>query len=535
MSRRGLTTTASAVLALIALQPAVAMDSLSREPAVRIASGVVQGKTLPGDVQAYLGIPYARPPVRDLRWKAPEDVEPWDGLLHADRFAPQCIQPMRGPETNQYSGADIVSEDCLYLNVWTSAKRRKAPVIVYIHGGAFYAGSGAVSIYQGAELARQGAVFVNLNYRVGPLGFLALPELRAESPQAASGNYGFLDQIAALQWVNRNISRFGGDPRNVTIVGQSAGSMSVLALQASPLAKGLFQHAFGMSGAMLDGPIRMPSRDEAEEAGEKLRAGWKAKNLAELRSMPADRLVVLRVPGGPSTGPSVDGYVLPSPIGHIFAARQQSDVPLMLGFTKDESLGGSGAVSTIEEFRAKATALFGNAASRFFELYPASTDAEARTQARLADRDATMVTGMFGWASRQRSFGNAPVYAYEYSRPHSYAARVTFSDLDPATAGAYHTSEVPFWLGNLDAFNRFRKTRAWTASDYAMSKTLVQTLLAFARTGRPETSGINWPEFSPDQPRLVEIGNALEVHSWPEREKLEFFRSIYGAAGNDGG
>ncbi|MCX7283329.1 MAG: carboxylesterase family protein [Novosphingobium sp.] len=517
----------AAIAALVSMQPARAA---APSPAVQTASGMVQGKMLDRRVRAFLGIPYARPPVRDLRWKAPAPTEPWRGVLHADRFAPECTQPMRGPETNQYSGADIVSEDCLYLNVWAQAGLRKAPVIVYIHGGAFYAGSGSVGIYDGEALASEGAVFVNLNYRVGPLGFLALPELRREAPYAASGNYGLLDQIAALQWVQRNIARFGGDPSNVTLVGQSAGSMSVLALQASPLARGLFHKAVGMSGAMLDGPIRMPSRDQAEQAGEKLQAAWKAANLAELRAMAADRLVVPRVPGGPGTGPAVDGFVLPAAVPQIFAARKQADVPLMLGFASDEALGGLGPVSSLADYQEKARQQFGASAGRFLELYPAASDAEARTQARLADRDATMVTGMLGWALGQAANGASPVFAYEFARPHAFAPGTRFTDLDPATAGAYHTSEVPFWLGTLDAFNRYRLTRTWTAADRAMSRTMMQALLSFARTGKPQTAGFAWPQFAPSQPRLARIDQALSEQPWPDRARLAFFKNFYDEA-----
>ncbi|MBB4613468.1 carboxylesterase/lipase family protein [Novosphingobium taihuense] len=523
-----------AAIALCSVALMIAQASFARDTndggsarTVHTAGGLVRGIVQQGGVEAYLGIPYAKPPVRELRWRAPQEANSWRGVLNADRFSPLCVQPMRSSMANQYSGPEAISEDCLYLNVWTRPGLRKAPVIVYIHGGAFYVGSGSVGIYGGEALANEGAVFVNLNYRVGPLGFLATPELRAESPDGASGNYGLLDQIAALRWVKANIARFGGDPENVTIAGQSAGSMSVLALQASPLAKGLFDKAVGMSGANLAGPIGLPSRAEAEEAGTKLMATWKAKDLAELRAMPADRLVVPRVPGGPSTGPSVDGHVLPNPIPAIFAARRQSDVPLLLGFTRDESLGGMGPVTSLVDFRDKARKRFGTQAERFLSLYPATNDVQAQEQARMADRDETMVTAMFEWARLQSINGSSPAFSYQFSRPHHYAPGVRFADLDPTTAGAYHTSEVPFWLGTIDAFDTYRTTRAWTPQDRAMSRSMMQTLLAFARTGKPETRDVAWPRFSADRPRLVEFAETVSQQDWPDPRKLAFFKAFH--------
>ncbi|SLJ99050.1 para-nitrobenzyl esterase [Novosphingobium mathurense] len=512
----GLILGSTAVSAKPAIDPAPAAI-------VRTQSGALSGKDRPSGIRTYLGIPYAAAPVRDLRWRAPQPAPVWSGIRSAAEFGPQCFQPLRNATANSYAGAETMSEDCLYLNVWTKPGTKKAPVIVYIHGGAFYTGAGSFPIYDGETIAEHGAVFVNLNYRVGPLGFLALPELSAESAHGASGNYGLLDQIAALQWIKRNISEFGGDPDNIMIVGQSAGSMSVLTLQASPLAKGLFQRAVGMSGAMIAGAITMPSLAEAEEAGSKLEGVWKAANLLQLRAMPADRLVVPRVPGGPSTGPAIDGYVLPAPITEIFKRGQQADVPLMLGFTRDEALGGMGPVEGLTEYMAKAQAQYGDRATKFLELYRATNDAEAKAQSRLADRDNTVALGMFAWASLQKAHGHAPVFAYEFARPHSFAPGVVFSDLDPASAGAYHTSEVPFWLGTLDSFNRYRHTRDWTAKDRQIGEKMVTALIAFARTGSPNAPGAVFPQFDAGMPRLTMIADDLRPAPWPARERLLFF------------
>jgi para-nitrobenzyl esterase len=518
--------TASLLVALAAPATAAAPQAAgTASDQVTIEGGRIDGAALASGVDAYLGIPFAAPPVRDLRWRDPQPVAKWAGVLHADHFGPQCTQPQRGTLTNQYSGAEVTSEDCLFLNVWAKPGLKKAPVIVFIYGGGFFIGSSSMALYGGEAMSREGAVFVNFNYRVGPLGFLAHPALSAESPHNTSGDYGFLDQIAALKWVKANIAQFGGDPGNVTIVGQSAGSMSVLTLQASPLAKGLFQRAVGMSGALIGGPSAMPALAEAEQDGLKLQKLLKADGIAQLRELPADRIVLPRTPDGPKVGPVQDGYVLPEPIDRIFARSAQQDVPLLIGFTHDESFGGIGPVKDLADYRAKATARFGKAAGTFLQLYPATSDAEAHAAARAADRDATMAVSMDAWAEAQASHGRAPVFSYEFARSHTYAPGVTFPDLDPATAGAYHTSEVPFWLGTLDSFNRFRTTRAWTAADRAFSQTMMRALLAFARTGNPDAGSVHWPRYSSSDRALIELDTAAHVGAWPARNKLDFFRA----------
>lgn len=498
-------------------------------PAARIAvtGGTIEGRPVAQGVIAYLGIPYAAPPVRELRWRAPQPVAPWRGVLHADRVAPQCMQPQRNTLSNHYSGPEVTSEDCLYLNIWAKPGLKRAPVIVYIHGGAFFIGSGGAALYAGDRLAERDAVVVTINYRLGPLGFLAHPELTKESPEKASGNYGFLDQVAALRWVRDNISRFGGDAGNVTIAGQSAGSMSVLALQASPLAKGLFHRAVGMSGALIGsaGPATMRPLARAEQDGVRLQDVWKAKSLAEMRAMPADRLVAPRAPGSPPVGPIVDGHVLPMAIDETFAHALQNDVPLLLGFTRDEALGGLGKVDSLTDYRRRAEELFGARARMFLGLYPASNDAEGQAQARLADRDGTMVAAMDGWARAQVATGKSPVYSYLFARPHSYVDGVAITDLDPATAGAYHTSEVPFWLDTLDSFNRYRQTRAWTTADRDFAAAMADALVAFARSGTPDTRRLKWVKFDPERPQLLELGTNFALGAWPGQHRLAFFRN----------
>lgn len=507
-----------------AAQPTAHPPAKPSAPAVKIDSGPVEGTNLASGVQAFLGIPYAAPPVRDLRWKDPQPVSAWQSTYHADRYAPQCMQPQRNLRANQYSGAEITSEDCLYLNVWTRPGLKKAPVIVFIHGGGFYIGSSGMPIYGGEEVSKAGAVFVNFNYRLGALGFMAHPELSAESPHRTSGNYAFLDQIAALKWVARNIARFGGDPANVTIMGQSAGSMSVQVLQASPLAAHLFHRVVGMSGALAGGPSATAPLAEAEGEGIKLQSALRAKSLAELRAMPADRIVVPRTADGPKIGPSQDGYVLPQSVEQIFAGGRHHDVPALVGFTHDESFGGLGPVKDLADYRAKAEARYGSRVAEFLALYPAANDAEAHLQATAADRDGTMASAMGLWADAMTAHGRAKVYSYEFARPHTYAAHVSFSDLDAATAGAYHTSEVPFWLGTLESFNRYRKTRAWTADDAGFSKAMTQSLVAFARSGNPDTATLHWQAYVADAPVLLQLGASAKAAPWPDRRKFEFFR-----------
>jgi para-nitrobenzyl esterase len=512
---------AAVAISLAALGSATAQTA----PTVNVDGGRIAGKVLDTDLHAYLGVPYAAPPVRELRWRPPQPVLPWSGVLNADRFGPQCTQPLRDSTTNHYAGPETTSEDCLTLNVWAKPGLSKAPVIVYLHGGAFFIGASSMPVYQGEAVARQGAVFVSMNYRLGVLGFLAHPALSRESSTQSSGNYGWLDQIAALQWVQHNIEKFGGDPAKVTVMGQSAGSMSILALQASPLAKGLFSRAVGFSGAMMEdagamAPRRLPA---AESDGLRYQTQVNAQSIDDLRRMPADRLVASRAPGAPAIGPVVDGYVLPTSIAATFARGQQNDMPLLLGYTRDEALGGLGSVRNLEEFRSKAQAQFGARAAQFLQFYPAQSDAEASAQARAADRDATMTRHMLAWATAQARYGRMPVYTTMFARPHSYAPGVVFADLNPITAGAYHTSEMPFWLGTLDAFNRFRTTRNWTREDRQLSANLVETLVAFARSGVPATAALSLPRFDPAAPQLLEVGELTRVAPWPEERRLNFF------------
>jgi para-nitrobenzyl esterase len=460
----------------------VVEQAIPRDP-LALDSGKVAGEVLPSGVRTYRGIPFAAPPVRELRWREPQPVLAWKGVYNADRPAPECIQSLRAHDINHYFGEEATSEDCLYLNVWAPPDARggsRKPVIVWIYGGGFTVGSTNMANYSGEALARKGVVFVSIAYRVGALGFLAHPALTAESAHRASGNYGFLDQLAGLHWVQRNIARFGGDPRNVTVMGQSAGSMSVSVLQSSPLAKGLFARAIGMSGASF-GNTAGSARPlaAAEKEGLQLQARLGARDLLAMRNLSADRILQAQMASPMRLGPVVEGFVLPANPEQIFAAGRQIDVPLLLGFTRNDSFGPN-------------------------------------------DRSASMQ--MRSWAKAQTATGKAPVYVYEFTRSHPYVQGVAFSDHDPQTAGAYHTSDLPYWFGTLESLNLFRRTRSWTALDRALSDAMSSSIVAFASRGDPNPMGrVDWPTYRADTEQIRELGDVTRTVAWalPENKPAE--------------
>jgi para-nitrobenzyl esterase len=438
---------------------------------VNVEGGRVQGTVLPSGVKAYLGVPFAAPPVGTLRWREPQPVQPWQNVLHADRFAPECIQTLRAHDINHYFGEEATSEDCLYLNVWVppdATADSPKPVAVWIYGGGFTIGSAAMANYRGEALARKGIVYVSIAYRVGAMGFMAHPALTAESPHRSSGNQGLLDQVAALKWVQRNIGRVGGDAGKVTIMGQSAGAMSVSVLQASPLAKGLFQRVMGMSGGMFgsSAPGAPRSLSVAERDGIQLQEQLKAESLANLRALPADRILQAQLASQARYGPVVEGHLLPASPAEIFSAGKHSDVPAFLGFTHDES--PSFALQTHE------------------------------------------------WARLQSEKGKSPAYTYQFLRAHPYAPGVTFSDHDPKTAGAYHAADVPYWLGTLDSLNLFRTTRNWTDLDRRLEETMMSALVAFVATGNPNSGGSgDWPAYRSTRPQIRELAETSRTVAWP--------------------
>jgi len=498
---------------------------------VKIDAGKVAGKLLPSGVKAYLGIPYAAPPVGDLRWREPQPVSSWQGVYNADRKMPECIQPLRAHNINHYFGEEATSESCLFLNVWAPADAKAGaslPVVVFIYGGGFTIGSSGMALYDGATVAQRGAVFVSFNYRVGALGFLAHPELTAESPHHQSGNYGFLDQVAALQWIHRNISQFGGDPQKVIISGQSAGAMSVSVLQVSPLGKGLFRGVVAMSGSTWGNRGEVPKLSDAEKTGVQVQQALNAKSLAEMRQIPADHILALQqdcqlgCTGSIRIGAAnVDGYFLPKTPAEVFAEHAQNDVPVIAGFTHDESSNDLRTAKDLNGYRAAAQKLYGKDADEFLKLYPASNDDEAREMGRTAAREGLVERSQRNWAVAQAKCGSAPFYMFMYSRVHPYIPGVIIADQNTSTIGAYHTSDVPYWFGTQDALNIIHPTRKWTEYDRDLSRKMTAALIAFANTGNPSTPALPWPQWKPQNEQLVEFGNTITVQRM-NTERLEF-------------
>jgi para-nitrobenzyl esterase len=483
---------------------------------VRIDAGRVSGSVSAGGLKTYFGIPFAAPPVRENRWREPQPVKPWDGILTATKMPAECVQNLRSPSINHYFGDELAGEDCLYLNIWApmaSKAGAKFPVVVWIYGGAFNLGSASSAIYAGDALAKKGVIYVAANYRLGIMGFLAHPEATKESGHNASGNWGFLDQVASLKWVQKNIAAFGGDPANVTLIGQSAGSMSINNLQASPLARGLFSRVIGLSGATVRGGVAEGSNLAAAEAqGVKLQDALKVKSLSELRGISSDKIVAAAQAAGVRAGPSIDGYYLPQSVDAIFAAGKQSDVAVLTGHTAND-IGTAVPIrraKTVAEYEALAKQMYGNNAPELLKLYPARTDAEAVRQADEIGRNSGFGMGARNWARAQTKTGKQPAFLYILSRVQPFAPGVTFTDFNPETAGAYHMGDVPYFLGTYDAFNLFRTTRNWTPWDKELSNAIQDVIVAFAKTGSPNTKAVAFTRYSPANEMRVDFGDTIK-------------------------
>jgi len=476
-------------------------------PPVATDEGRVEGQILPSGVRAWLGIPFAAPPTGGLRWKAPQPIA-WTGVWHADRRMPECIQTLRRHDINNYFGEEATSEDCLYLNVWAPRAAQKLPVIVYIFGGGNTIGSAGMRLYDGEHVAARGAVYVAMNYRVGILGFMAHPELSAEQA-GHSGNYAYLDQLAALRWVRANIARFGGDPARVSIVGQSAGAQAVGLHLVSPLSKGLFSSAVMLSGCRLDG--ESPLLAQAEDTGRAIQAKLGAADLAQMRALPADN--ILAVQAGTRVGATLDGYFLPRQSEPAIRAHQASNVPVIASSNGDDNDSQQNPLTkavTVADYHARAAALYGDDAQALLALYPAASDAEVPAATHYIAQDSGM-QGAAHRCARLRQDGGGATFIALFDRKHPYSAGVAIADLNQRTVGAYHSSDVPYWLGTQDAFNRIRATRAWTAADRRLSDEMIDALIAFARSGDPSTSAMRWPAWSPTRERRLVIGETVSI------------------------
>ncbi len=506
---------------------------------IKLANGTLEG-AIDNGVRSFKGIPFAAPPVGALRWKPPQPVQNWQGVRKADKFGPRCMQ--RNVFGDMNFRANGMSEDCLSLNVWTPAKlgREKLPVLVYFYGGGFIAGDGSEPRYDGASMAARGIVAITVNYRLGVFGFFAHPELTKESPQHASGNYALFDQSAALKWVQQNIAAFGGDPKRVTIAGESAGSISVSAQMASPLSKNMIAGAIGESGSIM-GTLSAVPLAEAEQTGMKFATAIGVNSLAALRALTAEQLLETTAkPGLPRFSPTVDGYFFPKDPAAIFAASEQAHVPLLVGSNSEES--GSGGVlgrekPTVENYRKALQRLYPNKADEVFKLYPAATENEVLDAARDLAGDRFISFSTWKWVELATKTGGKPTYYYRYDRPRP-AMRPEMGDAQPGLAGgvvrgqssapprppargAVHSAEIEYAMGNLNS----NQVYAWTPDDHKVSQVMQAYFANFIKTGNPNGKGLpNWPLFKTNQRLIIDVNTRAEADKM--RARYEFLDSL---------
>jgi para-nitrobenzyl esterase len=496
-------------------------------PVVKIETGLVRG--VGTEVMAFKGIPFAAPPVGPLRWKPPQPAARWEGTRDATEFCAACPQPVVFADR----ALSKQSEDCLTLNIWSAARSPKdrLPVMVWIHGGGFAVGSGAQSMYDGERLARQGAVVVTINYRLGVLGFLAHPELSRESPQGVSGNYGLLDQIAALKWVQRNIASFGGDPRRVTIFGESAGGSSVLTLLVSPQAKGLFHRAISESGTFVFTPIRHLRKSwygyvPAEAAGAAL------GEIETLRRLSVPDVLKLKGPnphalyetGRGAFRPVVDGWVLPDDPSDLYERGKFNRVPLLAGVNADEGALFLGFLiapaKTPEAYRDWLTACFGQeAAGSLVDQYPASEAAEIAGAMRHVVTDSFF--GEPTLATLRAVQSKSPAYLYRFARLNAGGKATKM--------GAYHTVEIAYVFGNFESpALPFRDAKVVDETDRAISRAMMGTWIQFAKTGDPNGPGLpEWPRYSAKTELCLEFNDSVMARKFPGTAKIDLLYSVF--------
>jgi para-nitrobenzyl esterase len=498
------------LLASFAVIPLTAQIGVHKP--VRTKSGAVSGVlNSDGRVSVFKGIPYAAPPVGTLRWKAPQPANSWKGVLHADHFSKNCMQKQVHeflPWTKEFMLVNDVSEDCLYLNIWTPATTaaERLPVYVYIYGGGFTSGAGDVSVYDGEHLAEKGLIVVNMNYRLGIFGFLAHSELTAESPHHSSGNYAFLDQLAALQWVKENIAAFGGDPDRVTIGGQSAGAISVGLQVVSPLTKGLFRGAITESGSGVTGfPIL--SLAEGEKIGADFAKSIGAKSIADLRAIPAEKL--LDTP--PRFPIVVDGWFLPDQIMNIYAAGGENDAPMIDGWNADEN---PGKPLNAEDFRKQSEQRYGPMTEEFLKLYPADTDEQAKAAQKQSTRDRDRVSEYL-WAQARAKTAKTDAYLYFFTRAIPWPEHPEF--------GAFHSADLPYFFDNLN-----RLPRPYEQVDHEIAHEMSSYLANFAKTGNPNSDDLpGWRPFEQVSKPIMELGESPGPIPVAEPAKLDFWTRYF--------
>ncbi|MBI3838034.1 MAG: carboxylesterase family protein [Planctomycetia bacterium] len=507
---------------------AIALHTTSTRAAdepLRIDSGPISGTRVGSEskVRVYKGIPFAAP-VGKLRWQAPQAVAPWQSVRACNQFSPVCPQSPYPAGSIYTQAPQPQTEDCLYLNVWTSADNagEKLPVMVWIHGGALTRGSGSIPFYDGEALARKGVVLVTINYRLGPFGYFAHPALSRESKHGSSGNYGVLDQIAALQWVQRNIAAFGGDPGRVTIFGESAGSWSVCSLVATPLSKGLFHRAIGQSGGCFSAMHYLKEDRNGFSSAEKIGEGLatmlgcdKATDpLEALRGKTVEEVLAAAAkdPAQARTRANVDGWVFPEEIFEIYAAGKQAPVPVIVGSNADEgtSLVGAAVPVNMDGFLTAIRRKYGDLTDRFLKAYPVTSESDLRGAFLHSFRDEWFTWEMRTWA---RMTHKAQVKAYVY-----YFSHVPPRP-DREKYGAYHAAEIVY------AFNNLSKT-PWSIqpTDQDLSEVMSDCWVRFATTGDPNGGKLPaWPAYNQEQEPYLEFGDSIVQHNGLLRAQCDFF------------
>lgn len=483
----------------------------------KTANGTIEGTLEKSGIVSFKGIPFAAPPVGDLRWKEPQPVVNWDGVRKTDHFGPRAMQaPIFG---DMGFRSDGMSEDCLYLNVWTPSKRPKMllPVLVYFYGGGFVAGDGSEARYDGENMAQKGIVALTVNYRLGAFGFLSHPDLTKESPRQASGNYGYLDQSAALQWVQKNIAAFGGDPKRVTIAGESAGSISVSAQMASPLSRNLIAGAIGESGSILGALPAAPLKD-GEQTGVQFAKVLGANSIDELRKISADSILATSTKFGPFRFSStIDGYFFPKSPYEIFEAGEQAKVPLLLGWNSEEMnyrMVMANADLTKENYEKAVKNLYKDQSDEVLRLYNAATDKDVEQAATDLAGDRFIAFSTWKWGEVHAKTTKKPVYRYLYERPRppmtpemgdatpGLAGGVQKGNANkaPIPKGAVHSAEIEYAMGNLSS----NKVYAWTEDDYKVSRIMQGYFSNFIKTGNP--NGKDLPKW-----KAANEGNTVQV------------------------
>jgi para-nitrobenzyl esterase len=496
---------------LLSLAAAGGAWAESQIDTVKVVGGTVQG-VVSGNVVSFKGIPFAAPPTGLNRWRVPQPVRPWSGVKRADTFAPGCMQD---PSMAVMFGAPPkVSEDCLYLNVWTPARTasERLPVMVWIYGGAFSAGMTSIPLYDGTRLAQRGVIVVSIAYRVGPFGFLAAHQLARES--RGTGNYGLLDMIAGLQWVKKNIEEFGGDSARVTIFGESAGGIAVSMLAASPLAKGLFQRAISESGGNFqppkfadEGGLNGLPLKLAEKEGEQFLNNLGTQDIAAARTVSAD---LIQHNAGPALDvrfwPVFDGYVLPGDEYQLYELHRFNDTPALIGTNSDEGALFAQPGVTSTSFQGQVKQGYDSKAGSILAAYPSSTDAEAATSSKNLFRDTAFAWPTWTWARLQSRVSKNPVFVYYFDH---------HTALSPG--GATHGAEIQYVFGNLDT-----RQGAPSAADTALSEQMMTYWVNFAKTGDPNGTGLpNWPAFNQNNQQVLYFDGTIAAKPVPNSAQLQ--------------